>query len=89
MYSAGFPEEATVVIIVGVNVSCMQSNEDAEQHVPIRRWLEDVLSGDESVGLPWIVLPGFLRIATNPRVYPSPLSADEALATRSGPWRYA
>lgn len=67
------------MMIVDVNVLLYAVNEDAEHHVPIRRWWEDVLSGDESVGLPWVVLLGFLRIATNPRVYRSPLSADDAL----------
>lgn len=67
------------MMIVDVNVLLYAVNEDAEHHEPVRRWLEDALSGDESVGLPWVVLLGFLRIATNPRVYPSPLSADEAL----------
>ena len=46
----------------------------------VRRWWEEALNGDESVGLPWIVLSGFLRIATNPRVCPEPLPTDEALA---------
>ena len=67
------------MMIVDVNVLLYAVTEDAEHHEPVRRWWEDALSGDESVGLPWVVLLGFLRIATNPRVYPSPLSADEAL----------
>ena len=66
-------------MIVDVNVLLYAINEDAEHHEPMRRWWEDALSGDESVGLPWVVLLGFMRIATNPRVFPAPLSADEAL----------
>jgi toxin-antitoxin system PIN domain toxin len=42
-------------------------------------WLEDTLSGTESVGFAWIVLLGFLRLTTHPKVLPSPLSVNQAL----------
>lgn len=67
------------MMIVDVNVLLYSVNEDAENHEPVRSWLEDALDGDETVGLPWIVLLGFVRIATNPRVFPAPLPVDEAL----------
>ena len=66
--------------VVDVNVLLYAVNEDADRHAVLRRWWVDALNGDESVGLPWIVVSGFLRIATNPKVYPEPLPADEALA---------
>ena len=66
--------------IVDVNVLLYAVNEDADHHAPIRRWWEKVLAEDESVGLPWIVLSGFVRISTNPRVFAAPLAVDEALA---------
>jgi toxin-antitoxin system PIN domain toxin len=66
-------------MIVDVNVLLYAVNENAENHEPIRSWLEDALDGDETVGLPWIVLLGFVRIATNPRVFSAPLPVDEAL----------
>lgn len=66
--------------VVDINVFLYAVNRDAERHEVVRRWWEGALTGDESVGLPWIVLSGFLRISTNPRVYPEPMSADEALA---------
>ena len=58
--------------IVDGNVLLYVVNEDADRHVVLRQWWEDALNGDESVGLPWIVVSGFLRIATNPKVYPEP-----------------
>lgn len=39
-----------------------------------------MLNGPVRVGLPWQSLHGFLRLATNPRVFPRPLSPGEALA---------
>ncbi len=36
--------------------------------------------GDESLGLPWVVVLGFLRIATNPKIFPKPLLPPVAMA---------
>ncbi len=66
--------------VVDVNVLLYAVNEDAERHTVLRQWWEEALNGDESVGLPWIVLSGFLRIATNPKVFPAPMPVDRALA---------
>ena len=65
--------------VIDVNVLLYAVNEDGEPHAAVNRWWHAALNGDESIGLPWIVLSGFLRIATNPRVYPAPLTADQAL----------
>jgi toxin-antitoxin system PIN domain toxin len=55
-------------------------NSDAEQHERARSWWEAAVNDDEAVGLPWIVLLGFLRLATNPRIFPRPLSPAAASA---------
>lgn len=65
--------------IVDVNVLLYAVNPDTDPDGGIRRWWEQALNGDESIGLPWMVLSGFLRIATNPRVYPQPMTVDQAL----------
>jgi toxin-antitoxin system PIN domain toxin len=52
---------------------------EAEAHVPARAWLEETLSGTESVGFAWTVLLGFTRISTNPAIYEQPLGIEEAL----------
>jgi toxin-antitoxin system PIN domain toxin len=52
---------------------------EAEPHQRARPWLEEVLSGTEEVGFAWIVLLGFARISTNPRIYEQPLTINEAL----------
>lgn len=48
------------------------------------RWLEGVLSGPSRVGLPWLSLTAFLRIATNPRATDPPLRPDEAWSVVHG-----
>jgi toxin-antitoxin system PIN domain toxin len=62
------------VILVDVNILLYASNAEADQHAESRDWLDGRLSGAAPVGLPWAVLLGFLRIATNPRAFRSPLT---------------
>ena len=67
------------MIVVDANVLLYSVNEDAAHHGRVLRWWESAINGDEPVGLPWIVILAFYRIATNPSVFPRPLSADEAI----------
>jgi len=73
------------VKLVDLNVLLYAVNEDAARHERVRAWWEKAVAGDEPVGLAWVVLLGFLRIATNPRVFPRPLDADTALE-KVGSW---
>lgn len=65
--------------IPDVNVLLYARNEAATGHEASKAWLEDMLRGAESLGLAWIALIGFVRIATNPRVHRAPLRASNAL----------
>lgn len=65
--------------VVDLNVLLYAVNENSVHHAAALRWWEKALNGDESVGLPWVVLIGFLRLSTNPSVFPQPLNSDEAL----------
>lgn len=53
-------------------------NASAPEHGSARAWLEDALSGAEPVAFTWPVLLAFIRIATNSRAFPYPLSRQEA-----------
>jgi len=66
------------VRIVDANVLLHAYNVSAPAHPQARRWLENALSDDEALGLPWVVILAFLRISTNPRALPRPLSIDNA-----------
>jgi uncharacterized protein len=52
------------MIIVDLNVLVYAVNRDAERHQPSRAWLESAMAGPETIGLPWLVLLGFLRVTT-------------------------
>ena len=49
-------------------------------HDAAREWLDQQLSGVETVCLCWATLLAFLRITTNPRVMQRPLTCQEASA---------
>jgi toxin-antitoxin system PIN domain toxin len=65
--------------LVDLNVLLYAVNRDSPQHDTVRSWWERALSGDEPVGLAWIVVLGFLRLATNVKVFTQPLTPDEAV----------
>lgn len=65
-------------MIVDANILIYARNSTDEHHDGARRWLESALNGSTRVGLPWWSLAAFIRIATNPRAYPDPLTPGEA-----------
>ena len=70
--------------VVDLNLLLYAVNRDSERHVAAKSWLEDTLSANERVALPWIVLLGFIRVATHPQVLRRPLKVDAALAVVAG-----
>ena len=65
--------------IVDLNVLLYAVNRDSAHHERVRNWWEKTLCDSEPVGLAWVVLLGFLRMVTNPRVFVQPLTPAEAL----------
>lgn len=47
-------------------------------HAAAKKWWEGVLSGDEPVGIPWIVVLAFTRLMTHPGVCTDPLTTGQA-----------
>ncbi|HTT82653.1 MAG TPA: type II toxin-antitoxin system VapC family toxin [Rhizomicrobium sp.] len=58
------------MILVDANLLIYAHVASAPQHDRARRWLDEQLDGPARVGLPWMCLLAFLRIVTNPRIYP-------------------
>jgi toxin-antitoxin system PIN domain toxin len=65
--------------LVDANVLLYAVNADAEHHAASKTWLDAGLSGRESIGLAWVPLLAFIRLSTNPALFPRPLSAGEAM----------
>lgn len=70
--------------VVDLNLLLYAINRDSPHHAPAKAWLERTLSDEEPVALPWVVLLGFLRLATSARVFPQPLVPDQALMVVDG-----
>ncbi len=66
------------MILVDTNILVYAFVVSAPEHERARTWLDGRLNGAAPVGLPWQSLLGFLRLVTNPRVYPKPTSAARA-----------
>lgn len=64
------------MVLPDVNVLVYAHREDSPHHAGCREWLESVINGPESFGLSELVLSGFLRVVTHPKVFtrPSPLA---------------
>ena len=54
--------------------------EAAPDHVRYRAWLNNAFAADEPVGVSELVLGGFVRVVTHPRVFDPPTPIDAALA---------
>ena len=65
--------------LVDANVLLYAVDEASPHHRVAKPWLERQLSGSETFAFAWAVLLAFVRLATNPRVFASPLAVDEAL----------
>lgn len=70
--------------VVDLNLLLYAVNRDSAHHARAKAWLERTLTDEEPVALPWIVLLGFLRLATSPRVFPTPLATDRAVQVVDG-----
>jgi toxin-antitoxin system PIN domain toxin len=68
------------VILLDVNVLVHAFHEASPEHAAYRAWLEATVEADEPFGLSELVLSGFVRVATHPRVFDPPAPVGEALA---------
>jgi len=68
------------LILVDANILLYAEDSLHPRHEQARTWWDDRLSGTGVVCLCWTVLCAFIRIATNPRVFESPLSLEQAVA---------
>lgn len=65
--------------LVDANVLLYSVNTDARFHDTSRRWLDDALSGSDTVGFAWIALLAFVRLSTKIGLFPQPLTVSDAM----------
>ena len=68
------------MLLLDVNVLVYAHREEIPEHSRTLRWLEQKLNGDEPLGLSELVLSGFLRVVTHPKIFGKPTPVATALA---------
>lgn len=64
--------------LVDANLLLYATDTRSPRHPAARSWLEQQLSGDETIALAWVVLLAFLRLSTHPQVFARPLTPERA-----------
>jgi toxin-antitoxin system PIN domain toxin len=67
------------MLLLDVNVCIYAIREDSTDHEAYRRWVGEVLTGEEPVGISELVLSGAIRLLTNHRVFRQPSTTTQAL----------
>ncbi len=67
------------MFLMDVNVLVYAHREDTPYHLVYREWLESIINGNAAYGYSELVLSGFLRVVTHPRVFEVPSALSSAV----------
>jgi uncharacterized protein len=67
------------MILCDANLLLYAYNTDSADHIKAKAWLEGELSSPSLLSLSWQTITAFIRISTNQRAFPRPLSIEEAV----------
>ncbi|WP_410871309.1 TA system VapC family ribonuclease toxin [Nocardia sp. A7] len=65
--------------VVDLNVLLYSVDVNSPHHADAHGWLTKALNGQEPIGFCWAVLLGYVRISTNPRIFPNAATSVEAI----------
>ena len=68
------------MMLMDVNVLVYAHREDAQDHRAYRDWLESVINSNIAYGFSELVLSGFIRVVTHPKVFEMPSTPEVAIA---------
>ena len=68
------------MMLMDVNVLVYAHREDVKNHLAYRDWLESVINSNMAYGYSELVLSGFIRVVTHPKVFEKPSSPEVAIA---------
>lgn len=71
------------MILPDVNILVYAHRRDMPDHDAYRAWLEAEVNSEAAFGLSDLVVSGFIRIVTHPKVFQVPTPLDDALAFAS------
>ncbi|MDX2227654.1 MAG: type II toxin-antitoxin system VapC family toxin [Verrucomicrobiae bacterium] len=69
------------MILPDINLLLYAHDSQGKNFVQASTWWSECLNGYTPVGLAWVVILGFIRISTNPRIYQSPQTVKQACQT--------
>ena len=69
-----------LLILPDVNILVYAHRSDTPDHAAYREWLQTEVNSDAAFGLSDLVVSGFIRVVTHPRVFRTPTALDDALA---------
>jgi toxin-antitoxin system PIN domain toxin len=72
------------VILIDVNLLAYAILESYGEHARARAWLYEQIRGTPRIGLPWHSVLGFVRVTSDRRYQPAPISLDDAWNTARG-----
>ncbi len=72
------------MILPDINLLVHAYNNESPIHAAARAWWERLLSGTLPVGLAWVAVLGFIRIATDRQIVTNPMSVTTACAHARG-----
>ncbi len=67
------------MILIDVNVLVYAYRAESDRHDAAASWMAETLAGNQEVGVLDLVLAGFVRISTNPRIFEDPSPTADAL----------
>lgn len=68
------------MVLPDVNVLVYAHREETAHHAACREWIENVVNGEEAYAMSDLVLSGFVRVVTHPKVFKRPSNIGDALA---------
>ena len=68
------------MIVPDINLLVHAYNSESRVHAAARAWWESLLNGTGPVGLSWVTILGFIRVATHRQILARPLPPEAACA---------
>lgn len=72
------PEASALMIVPDVNLLIYAYDSSSPYHVAAAGWWKTCMTGTDEIGLATVVVFGFVRLCTHPKVFENPLTVAEA-----------
>lgn len=68
------------MVLPDVNVLVYAHRQDSDHHARCLDWLQQTIDGDATYGVSNLVLSGFLRVVTHPKIFKAPSTLADSMA---------